>query len=109
MILLLTTALLFAQEGQKSELKNVMVLPYTKKADIIKYMKKTVSPELNVKCNFCHDMRDYSSDENEHKIIAREMMQMVMDINKKTLQPLKLDTITCWVCHRGNTDPELTK
>ena len=68
--------------GQQSELKNVKVLPYTKKRDLVKYMKSVVVPELGVKCSFCHNLSDYSSDEKGHKKIAREMMAMTMDANK---------------------------
>ena len=41
--------------GQQSELKNVTVLPYTKKRDLVKYMKSVIVPELGVKCSFCHN------------------------------------------------------
>lgn len=95
-----------AEEEKKSELKNVNVLPYTKKSEIMKYMKKTVTKELGVKCNFCHNIRDYSSDENEHKIVAREMMKMVMNINQNTMKPLGMHEVSCWVCHRGNEHPD---
>ena len=37
-----------AEDIKKSELKNVQVLSYTKKADIMKYMKNTVTKELGV-------------------------------------------------------------
>ena len=50
--IILLTAVLFAGEDKKSELKNVQVLPFTEKADIMKYMKKTIVPELGVKCKY---------------------------------------------------------
>ena len=91
--------------GQQSELKNVKVLPYTKKRDLVKYMKSVVVPELGVKCSFCHNLSDYSSDEKGHKKIAREMMAMTMDANK-TMNDLNFHEISCWVCHRGNNHPQ---
>lgn len=102
-------SIVFANDEKMSELENVQVLPYTKKADIMKYMKKTVSKELGVKCNFCHNIREYSSDEIEHKLVAREMMRMVLNINENTFKPMKRDEISCWVCHRGQKHPELLK
>ncbi len=93
--------------GEKSELKNVQVLSFKTKADILKYMKKTIAVELGVKCKFCHNISDYSSDENDHKRVAREMMRMVININTETMKPLEKQEITCWVCHRNQKSPEL--
>lgn len=90
----------------QSELKNVQVLPFTSKSEIQSFMKKTVASELGVKCNFCHNITDYSSDEKENKIVAREMMKMVKYINSNTLKPLKLHEISCWNCHRGKAELE---
>lgn len=105
-IIMILTSILFAEDEKKSELKNVQVLSYTKKTEIMKYMKKTVAKELGVKCIFCHNIRDYSSDEKEKKVAAREMMRMVMHINKNTMQPMELHEVSCWVCHRGLKHPD---
>ena len=104
--IILLTAVLFAGEDKKSELKNVQVLPFTEKADIMKYMKKTIVPELGVKCKYCHNLKDFSSDKNEHKVEAREMMRMVMHINTNIMQPMGLHEVSCWVCHRGQKHPD---
>jgi photosynthetic reaction center cytochrome c subunit len=93
--------------GQKSQLKNVKVLPFKTKREIVTFMKTIVAPELGVKCNFCHNMNDYSSDEKDNKIVAREMMDMVQQSNK-TMNELNFHEISCWVCHRGNKHPEHT-
>ncbi|MBT6782875.1 MAG: photosynthetic reaction center cytochrome c subunit, partial [Candidatus Marinimicrobia bacterium] len=53
----------------------------------------------------CHNMNDYSSDEKDNKIVAREMMDMVQQSNK-TMNELNFHEISCWVCHRGNKHPE---
>ncbi len=91
--------------GQKSELKNVTVLPFTEKRELVKYMKSVVAKELGVKCNFCHNMTDYSSDEKDHKKVARQMMAMTINANK-TMKDLNFHEISCWVCHRGNEHPD---
>ena len=85
-------------------MKNVKVLPYTKKRDRVKYMKSVVASELGVKCNFCHNLSDYSSDEKGHKKVAREMMAMTINANK-TMKDLNFHEISCWVCHRGENHP----
>lgn len=93
--------------AQKSELKNVQVLPYKTKRELVKFMKTVIAPELGVKCNFCHNLTDYSSDEKDNKKVARQMMAMVKQSNK-TMKDLNFHEISCWVCHRGNEHPELT-
>lgn len=107
MVILFIFSILMA--GEKSELKNVKVLSYKTKVDIMKYMKTSIVKELGAECNYCHNINDYSSDENEHKLVAREMMQMVININENTMKPLKKHEISCWVCHRGQKQPEYKK
>ena len=65
-IVFLTATVLF---GQKLELKNVKVLPFKKKRELVNYMK-IVSKELGVKCSFCHIPNDYSSDKKANKTVA---------------------------------------
>ena len=91
--------------AQKSDLKNVKVLPYKTKRELVKFMKSVVAPEVGGKCNFCHNMTDYSSDEKDHKKVARQMMAMVQNANK-TMNNLNFHEISCWVCHRGNEHPD---
>jgi hypothetical protein len=50
-------------------------------------------------------MTDYSSDEKDHKKVARQMIAMVQQSNK-TMNDLNFHEISCWVCHRGNEHPE---
>lgn len=69
-------------------------------------MKTKVAKSLGVKCNFCHNIKDYSSDEKAYKTVGREMMKMVKDINENVMAPLKFDPISCWTCHRGDEFPE---
>ena len=53
-------------------------------------------------CNFCHEM-DRSLDTKEEKVMARKMIQMVMDINKNTFNGEA--KVTCFTCHRGQEHP----
>ena len=95
--------------------KNLQVLDFGSVRDIKKYMK-TIQKNLGVKCTFCHDINDKSID-TEHKIIAREMMKMQIDLNKSFFAQigdslLKHENtlqISCWTCHRGSKKPQLVR
>ena len=95
--------------------KNLQVLDYESVPDIKKYMK-TIQKNLGVKCTFCHNINDKSID-TEHKIIAREMMKMQIDLNKSFFAQigdslLKHENtlqISCWTCHRGSKKPQLVR
>ncbi|MFQ6675237.1 MAG: c-type cytochrome [Fidelibacterota bacterium] len=112
-IIVLTAGTVSAQK-----VENVQVLPFKEKKEISQFMKKKVAKSLGVKCKFCHNLKDYASDENPHKVVAREMMRMMLSINEQLTsiqqvaqeagmehwdEPPKLD---CWACHRGSTRPE---
>ena len=95
--------------------KNLQVLDFESVRDLKKYMK-TIQKDLGVKCTFCHDINDKSID-TEHKIIAREMMKMQIDLNKSFFAQmgdslLKHENtleISCWTCHRGSKKPQLLR
>ena len=103
------------------DFENVQVLPFDTKKEMMAYMKKTVSKSLDVKCKFCHDMKDYGDDSNPHKLVAREMMKMVISMNthldsafsvglkaemKEENNHYKVD---CWSCHKSNTEVDFKK
>src|SRR5215475_2424934 len=54
-------------------------------------------------CNFCH-VQDRSSDEKMEKVMARMMISMVKDINSKFTDGKQ--HVTCYTCHRGDTEPK---
>ena len=96
--------LLFSGIVKGQDLKNVQVLPYKNTREIVPYMKG-MAKDLGVKCSYCHNMKNKSLDEIQHKFIARDMMSMVKQINEDFMTPMKVDAITCWTCHRGSTAP----
>ena len=59
---------------------------------------------LGVRCDFCHNPQDYASDEKEHKLTARKMLEMVNNINTNTFAGDQ--KVVCWTCHRGQEKPE---
>ncbi|SVA97128.1 uncharacterized protein METZ01_LOCUS149982 [marine metagenome] len=93
--------------------KNLQVLKFESERKLKKYMKE-IGKDLGVKCTFCHDLNDKSID-TEHKLVAREMMKMQMDLNKQyfamigdsLLKHENTLQISCWTCHRGNKEPQL--
>ena len=95
------------------QLENLQVLDFESERELKKYMKN-ISKDLGVKCKFCHDINDKSID-TPHKIVAREMIKMQMDLNKRffkqigdsLLQHENTLQISCWTCHRGSKHPEL--
>jgi Photosynthetic reaction centre cytochrome C subunit len=104
---------------QKNEFKNLKVLPKDISTKTLqKIMVDEFQDGLGVGCNYCHASEkgslhlDYASDEKPEKEIARTMMLMTMDINKKYFgaeHPLigdSLMTISCGNCHHGTPHPE---
>ena len=103
----------------QNEYKNLQVLP---KDISIKALQHIMVDEfqdgLGVGCGFCHAQEknslhlDYASDEKPEKAIARAMMRMAMEVNKKYFnveRPLigdSLMTISCNSCHHGVAHPE---
>jgi Photosynthetic reaction centre cytochrome C subunit len=98
--------------------RNLKVLPKDISEEKLDSIMKTYTVALGVECKFCHppimefpDSLDYVSDKEPMKENARDMMRMVIDINRRyfyfdsTQRPEYLHTITCKNCHRGHELP----
>ena len=57
-------------------------------------------------CNFCHEA-DRSLDTKPAKVKARQMIELVTEINAK-FGDGKVH-VTCWTCHQGSTTPEIAR
>ena len=114
----LVSAGVAAVNAPKNKFRNLKVLPQDISEAKLDSIMHTYNIALGVKCNFCHvpmkniaDSLDYASDTEPMKENARDMMRMVIDINKKyfhfdkNIEPEYLNTITCKTCHRGNPFP----
>ena len=80
--LVMITALIFITsvvQAQKAP-KNVQVLKDLSIKEIRTYMK-AVSSGIGEKCNYCHDMKAYDKDEKKPKLVAREYLKLVNEIN----------------------------
>ncbi len=101
----------------KSKNSTLQLLGHLSKKEL-KATMKFYSKSLGQKCSFCH-VKDKSVDLNDsitnpkirkrlkHKEIARQMIRMTQEINKKYLNwnhsgGRKADQVNCMLCHRGN-------
>jgi hypothetical protein len=95
-------------DTQKSNYKNLKVLPKNISKEDLDAVMKNYCVALNVKCGFCHiksnDKWDFISDEKDEKIIARKMQKMTNAINKKYFGE-NTGTIGCMTCHNGKKNP----
>ena len=91
-----------APKQARPEPKNLKVLKVSG-AEIGRVMM-TYTAGLGVQCNYCHQGRDFASDENPKKEIARTMITMSADINGKFSDGNV--HVTCFTCHRGETMPK---
>ncbi len=62
---------------------------------------------LGVQCEFCHNIQDFASDENPHKLTARLMIRMDTYIDMHFLESPSMKKVTCFTCHRGQRIPKL--
>ena len=88
--------------------KNIKVLTGMPESQLIPVMN-FFAASMGRRCNYCHvnnqGQWDYASDAKPEKAAAREMVKLVLDINKTT-ERLKLDPVSCYTCHRGRTSPQ---
>ena len=116
LILMISVSLAFTKDDPYY--KNLKVLPKNITKQQMDSVMHHFSNSLGVRCNFCHvrndstKIWDFASDENKHKLTAREMMKMMDKINDKffdvtggkrviTTQLM----VTCYTCHHGSTEP----
>ncbi len=85
--------------GARPAPKNLKIL---KPDDVMRAMQG-YRVGLGVRCDFCHVQSDFASDENHHKITAREMIAMTQQINSHF--PPGEARVTCYTCHRAAEKP----
>ena len=82
--------------------KNIQVLkgmPSDQLPDTMQF----IATSLGVRCDFCHVPQQFDSDANEHKLSARRMIQMQLDMNTRYLATLGGERISCYTCHQGRS------
>ena len=94
-----------AAAGEKKaeeEFKNIRVLKGIPADQLIPTMQ-FITASLGVECDFCHVQGAFEKDDKKPKATARMMMGMMFAINADTFDRER--KVTCYTCHRGNTDP----
>jgi hypothetical protein len=82
--------------------KNIKVLnnvPATKLIDGMHY----ITMALNVRCEFCHNIHNFASDQKRTKRTARKMMRMLFAIDKDNFHGHTV--VSCYTCHHGYHRP----
>ena len=99
-------------------LLNTQVIPHTTPVRQVLGTMRGITMGLGVRCTFCHVGQegqslatfDFPSDKKQTKLIARQMMRMVEEINRRVdTLPGHADgdpRVTCSTCHRGVSLPE---
>jgi photosynthetic reaction center cytochrome c subunit len=100
-------------------LVNVKVFPKSTPVTQVLGAMRNFAGDLGVRCTFCHVIKegqplsqaDFPSDEKRTKQVARQMMLMVQEINRR-VDTLPGHTpgvanlqVTCGTCHRGVNKP----
>src|SRR5262245_33829150 len=97
-----------AQEKTTEQVqKNIKVLTGLPQSQLIPVMNY-IAASMGRRCNFCHvnnnGQWDYASDDKGEKNTAREMIKMVLDVNKTTFKGST--EVGCYTCHRGRNQPQ---
>lgn len=86
--------------------KNIKVLTGMPQSQLIPVMNY-MAASMGRRCNFCHvnnnGQWDYAADTKPEKNTAREMIKMVLDVNKIAFKGNV--EVSCYTCHRGRNQP----
>jgi len=94
--------------------KNIQVLKGLPDSQLFLLMN-FVGDSLGVNCEHCHvkgeknpqtgeDTWLWERDDKKEKSVARDMMRMVLELNRTRFN--REGVVTCYTCHRGSTRPE---
>ncbi|MBI5493580.1 MAG: c-type cytochrome [Deltaproteobacteria bacterium] len=89
--------------------KKLKVIPQDIDRVELKKIMQGFSNALGVKCAYCHNPRDFASDEKKKKLVAREFVKMTVELEKTyfAYEGAPSMKYNCWVCHRGHDEPQL--
>ena len=83
--------------------KNIQVLKGLPESQLFPAMN-FVGDSLGVHCDYCHvkeaDKWLWEKDDKKSKLVGREMMRMVLELNRTKFNGEPV--VTCYSCHRGN-------
>lgn len=117
-VLAVSLSFAFTARQEDPKYKNLKILPKDITHEQMDSVMHHYTASLNVRCNFCHIRNeekkewDWASDDNKHKLVAREMMKMTNKLNDKYFpyagKAKELSTaltVTCYTCHHGAAEP----
>ncbi|MBW3564033.1 MAG: photosynthetic reaction center cytochrome c subunit [Acidobacteria bacterium] len=86
--------------------ENIQIMEGIPAGRLLSIMERGFAPALGVRCSFCHEPGNWSSDEKEQKRTAREMWKMAADINTR-IEGITGEKamVNCSTCHQGNSSP----
>jgi hypothetical protein len=93
-------------KGGKNAPKNLKVLTPENFMAQMQTFPAALGVESQGGCNFCHEA-DRSLDTKPTKVKARQMIELMNDINAKFGDGQV--HVTCWTCHLGSTMPEIAR
>lgn len=116
---LLPLALMAQAPGKfpPDSLVNTQVIPHNTPVIQVVGMMRNFAGDLGVRCQFCHvgeegmplERFDFAKDQKRTKLVPRQMMWMVAEINRRvdTLpdRPTPGVRVTCRTCHHGVSRP----
>jgi len=96
-----------ANEGKTAEqvYKNIKVLQGTPANELNQSMH-LMKAATGMDCLYCHVEREWEKDVKPPKDVARTMITMMMDINKRNFSGRQV--VTCNTCHNGRPIPTAT-
>jgi len=105
---LIVVAVAFFAIAARAEQKNVQLLTNMSDYELLRTMNM-MRASLGVHCDFCHVVNkgtgwDFASDEKKEKKTAREMISMVLKLNKEQFGGHT--QVSCNTCHRGAINPQ---
>jgi len=71
----------------------------------IKAVMQEMADGIGVKCDYCHNEKNYASEEKPMKDFARKKIFMLDWMNHKYRPPKAKWEYTCYTCHRGQVKP----
>ena len=96
--------LVFAQTaGEKfTNVKVLTAMPAEQMGKVMNLM----SASLGVNCSYCHEGTNFAKENVGHKDEARKMLTMTLGINTAHFEGKP--SVSCYTCHRGNTNAAST-
>jgi len=91
-------------KSQDLGFKNLKVLKPADKAELMRIMA-AYNKELGVKCEYCHEPKDWAKEANDKFLMARRMQSMVTTINTQFFNYKDAPQVSCVFCHGGKPRP----